>query len=147
MTYGQVPTAFFDRTYDEAMVLLREARDYNLQRVPSERDRLGPEDRLRLACETMRVTTRLGQVMAWLLAQKAVHAGEMSRQDMTAAEHRLAARAVCLNDRPELSAGLPPGLQSLLERSHDLYVRVLRLDEDSARPPSDLNPFDISSQL
>ncbi len=128
------PTTFFGRTYDEALALLREARDYiALGGERADRDGLAIDRRLMLARESMRVTARLGHVMAWLLLQKAVHAGELTRRDAATAPHRLGGQPVCLDDREELSAGLPERLKSLSRRSHALYVRVARLDELARR--------------
>ncbi len=124
----QAPTAFFSRTYDEAFDLLIEARDYVAHGQSIEQDFVDTGSRARMAVETMRLTARLTHVMAWLLARKAVYAGEIS-----AAE---AARPPYTLDRDEKLAGegplsdiLPPGLESLRERSQRLYVRVSRLDE------------------
>ena len=71
--------AFLDGTYEEALKLTREARDYLAVQESNDLARLAPEARLVASCETMRLTSRLSQVMAWLLVQKAVHAGEMAR--------------------------------------------------------------------
>jgi regulator of CtrA degradation len=123
------PTAFFGKTFDEAMSLLVEARDF-IAAGAGERPRdRSIEDHLRMARETMRVTARLTQVMAWLLAQKAVHAGELTPQQAASEAHRLSGHAICLDADEALCAGLPIGLQGLLKRSHALYVRVARLDD------------------
>jgi regulator of CtrA degradation len=128
MTYV-APTAFFGKTFDEAITLLVEARDHVAAGIGERpRDR-SVEDHLRMARETMRVTARLTQIMAWLLAQKAVHAGELTPQQAASEAHRLAGQAICLDHDEAHHAGLPLGLQALLARSHALYVRVARLDE------------------
>ena len=121
--------AFLDSTYEEALRLTREARDYLAQQEPADRAKLAPEARLVTSCETMRLTARLTQTMAWLLVQKAVHAGEMSRAE--AAENRTsawAARRSVRSPMPRRSDYLPPRWPSLLLASHALYSRVERLD-------------------
>ena len=123
------PTAFFGKTFEEAMILLIEARDYISAAANDRPISRSPEDGLRVARETMRITTRLTQVMAWLLAQKAVHAGELTARQMASEEYRLDGQSVCLDDDERHYTGLPDGLTSLLKRSHALYVRVTRLDE------------------
>ena len=65
--------AFFRGTFDETMGLLVEARNYMRYCERRERKRLGDNVGLRLNCEAMRVTSRLTQVMAWLIFQKAIH--------------------------------------------------------------------------
>ena len=125
---GFAPTAFFGKTYDETLALLRESRDYVALAAPGDK-RVGTENqRLIRACESLRVTSRLSQIMAWLLAQKAVLAGEISREQAAAEPYALGGHAVCLGGGDRVD-GLPPRLRSLADRSHALYVRVARLDE------------------
>lgn len=119
---------FLNRTYDEAMSLLVEARNYLSVRGAVERRDLKPDDRLAANCEAMRLTTRLTQVMAWLLVQKAVDAGEMTAIEATEDRHRLSGQTVCRERDMFAPRLLPGGLQSLLNRSYSLYTRVERLD-------------------
>lgn len=122
------PVTFFDSTYDEAMALTREARDYLMHHNRVERAKLTPEAQMWASCETMRVTARLTQVMAWLLVQKAVHAGEITRIEAAEPKHRLAGKEICDVTGCIDMIPLQPGLMQLLERSHRLYQRVARLD-------------------
>jgi len=117
---------FFSRVYDEALALLIEARDYVAASMGDQRDSM--DVRLAVSCETMRVTSRLTQVMAWLLVQRAVHSGEMSRNDALAEQHRLSGQKVCLTVDCVFDVTLPSALQSLLDRSYRLYLRIQRLD-------------------
>jgi regulator of CtrA degradation len=123
------PTAFFGKTFEEAMSLLVEARDYIVVSAAQPPRGNSAEDQLRIARETMRITTRLTQIMAWLLTQKAVHAGELSTRQAASEEYRLDGQTLCLDNDDRHRAGLPDTLQALLTRSHALYVRVARLDE------------------
>ena len=123
-------TAFFGKTYGEAMDLLVEARDYLAHREPIDRQGLVAMERLRFCGETMRLTARLTQIMAWLLAQRAVHAGELSQEEALADHEALAEHALCMEGAP---VSMPQRLASLLDRSHKLYVRVARLDELARR--------------
>jgi regulator of CtrA degradation len=120
---------FFDRTYDEAFDLLIEARNYLAEGLHLGTESMTPEDRLVASCETMRLTSRLVQVMAWLLVQKAVHAGELDPSEADEPARRLGGREVCAESGPWDLGGLPRGLRSLLDRSLALYNRVARLDE------------------
>jgi len=124
-------TAFFGKTYGEAMDLLVEAREYLAHREPIDRETLAPLQRLRFCCETMRLTARLTQIMAWLLAQRAVFAGEMSQRDALADHGALADVAICMAE--DTVPTMPQRLASLLDRSRRLYVRVARLDELARR--------------
>jgi len=126
-------TAFFGKTYGEAMQLLVETRDYLAYREPVDRSTLLPPERLRFCGETMRLTARLTQIMAWLLAQRAVHAGELTQQAALADQSALADLEVCMANEPDIAAIMPQRLLSLLDRSQRLYVRVARLDELARR--------------
>ena len=119
---------FFSRTYDEALQLTIEARDYIAGRGARERDKLSAGGRLAASCEEMRLTARLTQVMAWLLIQRAVHEGEISWADAAADHHRLAGQAACLAEPVVPDEELPERLAELLARSRHLYERVQRLD-------------------
>ena len=131
----ETTVAFFDSTFEEALALTREARDYLTHAEPRERERMTPNDRMLASCEAMRLTSRLTQVMAWLLVQKAVHAGEMSREDARAPQYRLGGQSVCGETRPPVEGSLQPRLAELLERSLRLYQRIARLDalQDAAQ--------------
>ncbi|MGO8918925.1 MAG: DUF1465 family protein [Stellaceae bacterium] len=126
-------TAFFGKTYGEAMGLVVEARDYFAHREPIDRQTLLPLDRLRFCRETMRLTARLTQVMAWLLAQRAVFAGEISQRDALADHDALAELGVCMDGEETAASVMPQRLAALLDRSRRLYVRVARLDELARR--------------
>jgi regulator of CtrA degradation len=119
--------AFFGRNYDEALTLLVAARDYVALSERANKTRLGMSERLRLCCETMRMTARLTQVMAWLMAQKAIHAGEMTQRELVEKQGPLGSIRICME--PGQHEGLPKALIGLLHRSHNLYVRIARLDE------------------
>jgi regulator of CtrA degradation len=125
-------TTFFNRTYDETMALLVEAREYVAFREKLDRETRAIRTRLAMSCEAMRVTSRLTQVMAWLLVQKAVHAGELSHAEAAEDHRRLSGHGVCMDTRMAEIDDLPDRLRSLLERSYRLYERVARLDTMAA---------------
>lgn len=127
------PTTFFNRTYDETMSLLIEARNYIAYHEASDQRRLPPHVRLQVSYESMRVTSRLTQVMAWLLAQKAVHAGELTTEQLASDDFALSGGEVCSDPSGPDNMNLPTGLRGLLDRSHRLYIRVSRLDEQVRR--------------
>jgi regulator of CtrA degradation len=131
------PVAFFDRTYAEALALTRAARDYIATQAPSDKAALDPDTRLVASCEEMRVTARLTQVMAWLMTQRAVHDGDLTREDAATEAYRLGARETCLAEPALPTEALPDRLADLLRQSRDLYGRIERLDRnlDAAAPP------------
>ncbi len=114
-----------DGLYVEAMVLADEARSYFDTHGRDDRLALDPVDRVGFSCESLKVTTRLMHVIAWLLTQRAVAAGELSRVQAGDAERRL-------GTAPETDAALFPRLPQaaaeLVQASEDLYGRIARLD-------------------
>ncbi len=122
-------TAYFSRTYDETMTLMVEARNYMAFVGPVERRSNDNAGGLRLSCEAMRVTSRLTQVMAWLMMQRAVAEGEISSDAAMDEENRLSGAEVCLDDSFTEDENLPRGLRSLLDRSRRLYIRVSHLEQ------------------
>ena len=120
--------AFFDANYEEAVTLAEEARDYLARQKAMDREQIEPLDRMAVSCAALKVTSRLTQVMAWLLVQKAVQAGEISRDEAVGEDYRLAGHDVCLSPRPLEDRALPAPFADIYERSTKLYERVARLD-------------------
>jgi regulator of CtrA degradation len=112
--------------YTEAMLLADEARSYFDRQGREEKDALDPLLRVGFSCESLKVTTRLMHVIAWLLTQRAVEAGEISAAQANRPTRRL-------GQAPEsddaIVARLPAAAQALIEASRDLYARVERLEE------------------
>lgn len=119
------------KTYDETLGLLVETRNYLAYKAPAECRRMPADTSLRVSCEAFRITTRLTQAMAWLMAQRAVHAGEMALEEACSDHFRLSGHAVCLQDAA--NEDMPAALRSLLARSLSLYERIARLDDMTAR--------------
>jgi regulator of CtrA degradation len=118
------------------MVLADEARSYFDRNGREERLALDPIARVGFSCESLKVTTRLMHVIAWLLTQRAVDSGEISM-----AQARKPARR--LGEAPDTDESLLPRLPedavALIQASRDLYDRVKRLDEAAgmgAGPPA-----------
>jgi regulator of CtrA degradation len=134
-TAGKSPAmqpAFFSRTIDEALALTQEARDYLTEYSTSDRSGLSQVEQVKYSLETMRLTTRLTYAMAWLLAQRAAHQGELSYEELRDKEWRLGGHKICLHD-PVLSEELPTYFRDLVRRSLAFYQRIQRLDEMVAK--------------
>ena len=119
----------FTRTYDETLDMIVEARNYMAYVEPRERRYSGGIPDLRFSCEALRVTSRLTQVMAWLMLQRAVVHGEITPEEACDECNRLAGHEVCLDTAAVGDTTLPAGLRSLLDRSYRLYQRVSRMEE------------------
>ena len=119
----------FTRTYDETLDIIIEARNYMAYREPCE-NRLGSDGRdLKFTCETMRVTSRLLQVMAWLMPFRAFQNGEIPLEEISRDCNRLSGQEVCLDPEGTSNFMLPTGLRSLLDRSYALYQRVSHMEQ------------------
>jgi regulator of CtrA degradation len=109
-----------DSLYTEAMVQADEARSY----FDSERSRaISPaEVAVAFSCESLKVTTRLMHVIAWLLNQKALRAGELDSNSNEALGYAPATDSIWIDELPEEA-------RSLILASEDLYYRVQRVSE------------------
>ena len=118
----------FQRTYNEGMQLVEETSAY-LDGPGREAARnLSRDASLAYAGESMRLTTRLMQVAAWLLVRKAVAEGEMSEEEARSEKYRLSAKEIARSARMVGSAALPTRMLELIGQSERLYERVSRLD-------------------
>jgi regulator of CtrA degradation len=124
-----------DTLHVEAMLLADEARSYFDEVGRADREALDPLDRVGFSCESLKVTTRLMHVIAWLLTQRAVEAGELRPRDALDPSRRLGDAPV---SDPASVRPLPARAQALIAASADLHRRVARLDaaQEVALPPS-----------
>ena len=121
--------AFVDSTYDEAISLTRDARDFFAVMESQARARdFTSGDLLLQSCEALRVTSRLTQIMAWVLVQKAVQKGEITRDQARQPKYRLSGQEVCEGGDLAFEGKLLPRLSELLDESLRLYERIARLD-------------------
>ena len=90
-----------------------------------EREALQPMARVTFSCESLKVTTRLMHVVAWLLTQRAVLAGELRERDALDPSRRIGDAPI--SDATGL-ADLPEQARILVAASVDLHRRVARLD-------------------
>ena len=146
--------SLIDSLYAEALVLADEARSW-FDRTRGEGDLAGfdelptdavvdvdglfhwagrhdPSLRIALSCESLRMTTRLMHVIAWLLLQRAIRAGELPREAAAADHHRLGPSPDC---DPGVIAQLPDAARRLIEASLRLHERVGQLETAQLAPP------------
>ncbi|MSP67710.1 MAG: DUF1465 family protein [Alphaproteobacteria bacterium] len=116
-----MPATYFSRTYDEALALLIEARDYVLVAKDLDRSQQAPVQRLLHDRELLRITARMTHVMAWLLCQRAAHSGEIPTEALREPLYRLGGAPVCATNDSDALRGLAPLPRSLSQRSLDLY--------------------------
>ena len=122
----RITPRLIDSLYTEAMLLADEARAYFDEAGRDERRMLEPFARVGFACESLKVTTRIMHIVAWLLTQRAVESGEIFAPDGRRPERRL---GHANETDPQVISQLPSAAQRLVTVSADLYARVARLDQ------------------
>lgn len=123
-----ITARLIDSLYTEAMVLADEARHYFDEVGRDERAMLEPFARVGFACESLKVTTRIMHIVAWLLTQRAIESGEINSGEGRRPERRLGNA----QDSDTLVVDqLPHAARALINASADLYARVKRIDEGS----------------
>ncbi len=128
MIVTKFSSILYDKTYNETLELLTKSehflKNYAVQRAQEENKILD----LRVNCEMTRVTARLTQIMAWILAQKAVLRGEMSSQEASSDKFLLKENDFCLsNNIKGQEDEYPLPIRELLIDSLSLFKRILIL--------------------
>ena len=123
--------------YTEAMLLADEARAYFDHQGRQDRESLDPVTRVGLSCESLKITTRLMHVLAWLLTERAIELGQMDEAEAAASARRLGDAA---SSDVDSVRGLPAPAIALIDASQDLYARVRRLESESPEPVSMVSP-------
>jgi regulator of CtrA degradation len=133
----RITSRLIDSLYTEAMLLADEARSYFDDAGRGERAGLQPFARVGFACESLKVTTRIMHIVAWLLTQRAIESGEIPLRD----GHRPDRRLGNAQESDQLVVRtLPPAAQKLINSSADLYARVKRLDEGGLEAEAPQSP-------
>ena len=122
----RITSRVVDSLYTEAMLLADEARSYFDDVGRNDRTSLEPFARVGFACESLKVTTRIMHIVAWLLTQRAIESGELGLADGRRPERRLGHAA---ESDPAVVEQLPESAQRLINASSDLYARIKRIDE------------------
>lgn len=122
---------FMSGVFDETMQLLTEAHEYFHQFGVDDQQRIDESLRALYSCEMSRITLRLSSIMAWIMAQRAVFTGKIPTEEA----HRfgLDFQDICRVDNRVLHGVLPSYVCFLLDRSLELYERVLRLDQQTKK--------------
>lgn len=123
-----VASGGFDMLYREGMALIETVAAY-LDAEGRAESRILPRDAGFLyATESMRLTTRLMQLASWLLLQRAVNEGEISRENARSEKEKVKFSAT-----PSQRGGpgydlLPERLRDYIDRGDRLFARVMQLD-------------------
>lgn len=139
----------FKALFQDGMSLVEETAAYLDGPGRTESRTLNRPHALAYASESMRLTTRLMQLTSWLLLQRAVNEGELSREDADREHKRVKVAPQDIASAPDMFVLLPETLRTLVERSLRLQERILRLDADLKGESSTTAPKHnpVSAQL
>jgi regulator of CtrA degradation len=139
----------FERVFKEGMSLVEETANYLDGQGRADSRALDRQGAIAYATESMRLTTRLMQLASWLLLQRAIVAGELTRDDATREKSRVELSEIGEGNPIPGADALPDGLKELVQRSLHLHKRILLLDRMiAAVPPTEAvkgNP--VASQI
>lgn len=110
--------------YTEALVLADEVRAVFALGIRGPMSGDDPTARLAFSTEGLKTTTRMMHVLAWLLNQRALLAGEIN-------ENQMRRHGALPSDRPsddEHVALLEPETRALIAETESLHRRIARLD-------------------
>src|SRR5215218_10275239 len=134
---ARITPRLVDSFYTEAMVLADEARHYFDDAGRYARQELEPFARVGFACESLKVTTRIMHIVAWLLTQRAIESGEIPARQGRRPERRL---GHAQDSDPAVIDQLPDAARRLIHSSSDLYARVKRIDEGGMESEAPQSP-------
>ena len=124
----------FKTLYAEGMGLVEETASYLDSTGRTVSKALPRMAAVLYAAESMRLTTRLMQMASWLLLQRAVNNGEMSRDQVMAEKNKVRLDGFNCDRTATGWTDLPEEFRSLVERSLRLQNRVAILDREIYRP-------------
>ena len=119
----------FARTYNEALDLVVDMRDYLAYAFAQECLEIGGRHNPKLSLEAMRLSSRLMHTMAWLTLIRAIQNGEISLEEVYKNRDRFGAQNACLDTMADEEVTLPGKLHSLIDRSNQLLKRTHHLQE------------------
>ena len=130
----------FKALYAEGMALVEETASYldGPGRIASKA--LPRMASVLYAAESMRLTTRLMQVASWLLLQRAINNGEMTRDQVVNEKKKVRLDTFNVDRNAPGWSDLPAEFRELIEKSMRLQNRVAVLDREIYRPAEAVPP-------
>jgi regulator of CtrA degradation len=123
-------SAAFRKLYADGMGLVEETAAYLDGDGRAEAKKLTRIAATLYAAESMRLTTRLMQIASWLLLQRALNSGEMSREQMMSEKKKIRLDTTSAKISTTGWEDLPEAFRLLVKRSLRLQSYVSRLDQD-----------------
>ena len=119
----------FRALFREGMDLVEKAATYLDGAGRESAKTMARTDALTYAAESMRLTTRLMQLASWLLLQRAVNEGEMTKSQASCEKHKVKLSSQDVASSQEAFTQLPAALRDLVAQSLRLQARILHLDQ------------------
>lgn len=129
MSMHRIRRQVVEELYEETLLLADEARDVFDLRGRGAHESESAGARIALSIEGLRTTTRLMNLLAWLLNQRAYFAGELTEAQV----RRCGPLAPDRPADPVQMAQLELATRALVRDSERLYARAARLDQQLRR--------------
>ncbi|MCI5049478.1 MAG: DUF1465 family protein [Rickettsiales bacterium] len=121
---------FLPSLFHETIEMIMESYEYFEEHEQLDPNSIPPFLQSIYSTEMSRITMRLTSVMAWLMARKAVSTGQITAEEAES-EYALDDNEFCLNHNHELTDIVPYQMNDLLVRSHAIYLRIWRLNQQT----------------
>lgn len=145
-----VASGGFDALYREGMGLIEAVASYLDGEGRADSRVLGREAAFLYATESMRLTTRLMQLASWLLLQRAVNEGEITRENARSEKEKVKFSATPSERGGPGYEQLPAILRDYIDKGDRLFERVMQFDtlERGKLPPMEAGAVNgVADQL
>ena len=137
----------FDKVFAEGMALVEKTATYLDGPGRDMSRKLPREAGLTYAAWSMELTARLMQAASWLVMQRAVRDGDMTREEALSKRYRISRDGPPLDASRQRGSGLPDNFLDLVEDSEALYSRICRLDAAIYLEGKPVNDGPVNRQL
>jgi regulator of CtrA degradation len=135
-----VASGGFDLLYREGMSLIEDVAAYLDGEGRNDSRFLGREASFLYATESMRLTTRLMQLASWLLLQRAVNEGEISKENARSEKEKVKFSATPSERGGPGYDQLPEALRRYIDKGDRLFDRVMQFDTLERGKMPELDP-------
>jgi regulator of CtrA degradation len=130
----------FDTLYREGMTLIEDVASYLDGEGRGDSRILSREASFIYATESMRLTTRLMQLASWLLLQRAVNEGEITKENARSEKEKVRFSATPSERGGPGYDQLPPVLRDFIDKGDRLFDRVMQFDVLERGRMSEMDP-------
>ena len=123
-----VASGGFDLLYREGMALIEDVARYLDGDGRGDSRILSREASFVYATESMRLTTRLMQLASWLLLQRAVNEGEITKENARSEKEKVKFSATPSERGGPGYEQIPPILRDYIDKGDRLFDRVMQFD-------------------